>query len=342
MAIRLNGLAQYNEPVGRDYVDILRFGVAPSFAWGIGTPTLVTASYYYYHENNQPDRGIPIVTFPGQIGGPPDVDPSNYYGHRAAGLREGAPAPRHRSPSTTSSTRTSRSTTSPATSGRIARRGHAGRHPRSRSPPGSRWGRSSSPGTARARRERVDPRQPDRGPVQVQHVDAQAQARRQASTSRTRRTTARRSRSRRARTRRSRTRTPSPPASSPSTNGARFEADATSVGAYVVDDVQILSWLKFMAGARFDNFDSDITNFNANGTVRLEVQPHRPVLVAARRAHRAAHGRADVLLRLGPLLQPVRRARSTRSTSPTRARTPRRPTRTSSAARSASSTTRSA
>ena len=47
MAIRLNGLAQDNEPVGRDYVDILRFGVAPSFAWGIGTPTLVTASYYY-------------------------------------------------------------------------------------------------------------------------------------------------------------------------------------------------------------------------------------------------------------------------------------------------------
>jgi catecholate siderophore receptor len=80
MAIRLNGLAQYNEPVGRDYVDTLRFGAAPSFAWGIGTPTLVTASYYYYYENNQPDRGIPIVTFPGQIGGPPDVDPSNYYG----------------------------------------------------------------------------------------------------------------------------------------------------------------------------------------------------------------------------------------------------------------------
>ena len=30
---------------------------------------------------------------------------------------------------------------------------------------------------------------------------------------------------------------------------------------------EILSWLKFLAGARFDNFDSDITNFNANGTV---------------------------------------------------------------------------
>ena len=80
MSVRLNALAMYNEPVGRDYVDMLRWGVAPSFARGVGTPTLVTASYYYYQEDNQPDRGIPIVTFPGQVGSPPAVNPSNYYG----------------------------------------------------------------------------------------------------------------------------------------------------------------------------------------------------------------------------------------------------------------------
>lgn len=48
MAVRLNALAYYVEPVGRDSVDLLRFGVAPSFAWGVGTR-------YYYHED-QPSR----------------------------------------------------------------------------------------------------------------------------------------------------------------------------------------------------------------------------------------------------------------------------------------------
>ena len=266
MAIRLNALAQYSEPVGRDYVDFLRFGVAPSFAWGVGTPTLFTASYYYYHENNQPDRGIPIVTFPGQIGGPPDVDPSNYYGlvqqdEEKVHLNRGTLTFDHKFNEDIAvhnifryqcSDRLSKVTPGGILQP-ITRRAAAvvdRRHPQPRGP----------------RRERVDPRQPERGPVQVRHVDAQAQAR-----------GGRRRRAPDVRPPDAHAHAgaehvahesgPLPPGIYTTTNGVRFEADATSVGAYVVDDVQILSWLKLIAGARYDNFNSDITNFNADGTL---------------------------------------------------------------------------
>src|SRR5262249_40210176 len=47
------------------------------------------------------------------------------------------------------------------------------------------------------------------------------------------------------------------------TNGPKFESDTTDVGVYLVDDIQILPWLRFLAGARFDNFSANLTNYSA-------------------------------------------------------------------------------
>ena len=340
MALRLNGLAQYNEPVGRDYVDYLRFGAAPSFAWGIGTPTLVTASYYYYYENNQPDRGIPIVTFPGQIGGPPDVDPSNYYGHRAAGRREGAPAPRHRHlrPQVQRQHRAPQHHPLPVVG--PAGRGHAGRHPPADHRRAAAGLDRRHPQPRGPRRERVDHRQPDRGPVQVQHLDAQAQARGR----------------RRLR----------PPDLRPPDDHAHAGAEHLAhqsghlpAGHLHLDERRAVRGGRLSVGRlrrrrRPDPVVAQVHRGRALRLLRLrlhelqcqrhrrlQVQPRGPVLVAARRAHRAAHGSQTYYFAWGRSFNPSAES-STRSTSPTRARIPRRPTRTSSAASSASSTTRSA
>ena len=267
MAVRLNAMAQYNEPVGRDYVDFLRFGAAPSFAWGVGTPTLVTASYYYYYENNQPDRGIPIVTFPGQIGGPPDVDPSNYYGivqqdTEKVHLHRGTVTFDHKFNENIAVHNILRYQSSErmakVTPGGILAAHHRRATARRR---------SSSPATARAatRASRSSP---------TRARPCSSSTRGCSSTSSWGASTV----AHQTYDRQTLTLTPGPntsltnpnnfpPGIFTTTNGARFEADATSVGAYVVDDIQILSWLKLLAGTRFDNFDSEVTNFNANGTV---------------------------------------------------------------------------
>ena len=103
-------------------------------------------------------------------------EPVELLRHRAAGLREGAPAPRHHHlrPQVQRGHRVPQHLPLPMV-GSGGRR-HAGRHPPARH-------RRAAAGVDRShqeprgpRRERVDPRQPDRSPVQVQHVDAQAQA----------------------------------------------------------------------------------------------------------------------------------------------------------------------
>ena len=337
MAIRLNGLAQYNEPVGRDYVDTLRFGAAPSFAWGIGTPTLVTASYYYYYENNQPDRGIPIVTFPGQIGGPPDVDPSNYYGivqqdFEKVHLHRGTITFDHKFNEDIAFHNISRYQWSDregaVTPGGILLPITAGQPLGSIVVTRNRAGRDESESILANQTEALFKfdtwmlKHKLVGGVDLAHQTYARQTITLTPGPNTSLTNP----------------DPFPPGIFTSTNGVRFEADASSVGAYVVDDIQILSWLKVMAGARYDYFNSDITNFNANGTLaRISAvwtssgRPAPPSSCSPR-AHRRTTSPGA-----GPSIPPPRR--STRSTSPTRASIPRRPIRTSSAPSSASSTT---
>ena len=59
----------------RDVAHNERWGFAPSYAIGLGTPTTVTLSYLHQEENNVPDFGIPFVN-----GEPAPVKRSNFYG----------------------------------------------------------------------------------------------------------------------------------------------------------------------------------------------------------------------------------------------------------------------
>lgn len=53
-------MAHGNDVPGRDYEDYSRWGIAPSIAFGLGTPTRVTVSYEHQKDDNTPQYGIPI------------------------------------------------------------------------------------------------------------------------------------------------------------------------------------------------------------------------------------------------------------------------------------------
>jgi catecholate siderophore receptor len=74
-AVRVSAMYQSNGVVGRDQVHYESYGVAPTLAMGIDTPTRLTLSYYKQVENNLPDYGIPFVD-----GEPAHVERSNFYG----------------------------------------------------------------------------------------------------------------------------------------------------------------------------------------------------------------------------------------------------------------------
>lgn len=61
MAIRLDAFQQYNEVADRNFVYNGRWGLAPSLAFGLGTPTRVTLSYLHQREDDLPDYGFPFV-----------------------------------------------------------------------------------------------------------------------------------------------------------------------------------------------------------------------------------------------------------------------------------------
>jgi catecholate siderophore receptor len=74
-AARIAVMDQRNQVVDRDQVVYRRYGVAPTLALGLGTPTRLTLSYFKEEENNLPDYGIPFID-----GAPAAVNRSNYYG----------------------------------------------------------------------------------------------------------------------------------------------------------------------------------------------------------------------------------------------------------------------
>ena len=59
VAARLNGVWHNADVAGRDGVKSDRWGVAPSIALGLGTPTRVYLNYYHLVTNNIPDTGVP-------------------------------------------------------------------------------------------------------------------------------------------------------------------------------------------------------------------------------------------------------------------------------------------
>ena len=61
VAVRIAGLWHDQDIAGRDALYARRWGVAPSVTIGLGTPTRLTASYYYLESHDLPDSGIPYL-----------------------------------------------------------------------------------------------------------------------------------------------------------------------------------------------------------------------------------------------------------------------------------------
>ncbi|MBS0382687.1 MAG: catecholate siderophore receptor Fiu [Proteobacteria bacterium] len=88
-AFRLNVMGQKSGVPGRDVVRNNRWGIAPSLAFGLGTPTTVFIDYLHVAQDNVPDGGIPTIGLPGYSSPDPmrpfltiapKVDTSNFYG----------------------------------------------------------------------------------------------------------------------------------------------------------------------------------------------------------------------------------------------------------------------
>ena len=74
-AFRLNLMGHDSKFAGRDIAENRRFGIAPSLAFGLGTPTRFTLSYLHEGADDTPDYGIPWL-----FNGPAPVERRNYYG----------------------------------------------------------------------------------------------------------------------------------------------------------------------------------------------------------------------------------------------------------------------
>lgn len=85
VAVRLAAMGHDAHNTGRDHINSERWGVAPSIAFGLNSPTTITAAYLHQDEKKVPDYGIPVATVNG-VGTPVSelgVDPTNYYGFAA-------------------------------------------------------------------------------------------------------------------------------------------------------------------------------------------------------------------------------------------------------------------
>ncbi len=76
MAFRVNVMGHENQVADRDVTRYSRWGVAPSFTFGLNTPTRLTLAYVHEHDRNLPEYGIPLRNF--QL--VPGINRSNYYG----------------------------------------------------------------------------------------------------------------------------------------------------------------------------------------------------------------------------------------------------------------------
>lgn len=93
-AFRLNVMNEDSGVAGRDLVKNKRWGIAPSLALGLNSPTRVFLNYLHVTQDNVPDGGVPTIGLPGYTS--PDalalsnrrpflnsaarVDSSNFYG----------------------------------------------------------------------------------------------------------------------------------------------------------------------------------------------------------------------------------------------------------------------
>jgi catecholate siderophore receptor len=81
-AARLNVMGHEANAPGRDVVASKRWGVAPSLALGLGTPTRLTVSFYHLYNDDIPDYGLPYF---GTL--PAAVPRDNFYGFKSDYMR---------------------------------------------------------------------------------------------------------------------------------------------------------------------------------------------------------------------------------------------------------------
>ncbi|MEB0031048.1 catecholate siderophore receptor Fiu [Undibacterium sp. RTI2.1] len=88
-AFRLNVMDEDSGSASRNEVKNKRWGVAPSLAFGLGSPTRIYLNYLHVDQNNVPDGGVPTIGLPGYsspdpkrpfLSTAPMVDPKNFYG----------------------------------------------------------------------------------------------------------------------------------------------------------------------------------------------------------------------------------------------------------------------
>jgi len=76
-AFRLNVMGEEGNVAGRDVAETRRVGIAPSLAFGLGTPTRWTLSYFHQNADDNPDYGVPWL-----FNGPAPVPRNDYYGFK--------------------------------------------------------------------------------------------------------------------------------------------------------------------------------------------------------------------------------------------------------------------
>ncbi|HJD43952.1 MAG TPA: TonB-dependent receptor plug domain-containing protein, partial [Candidatus Paenalcaligenes intestinipullorum] len=88
-AFRLNLMRMGGKVPGRDDVKIDRWGIAPTIAFGLGTPTRVTLSYSHIENNDTPDMGYPFknAANPDRVT-PLEPDRKNFYGREGIDYRK--------------------------------------------------------------------------------------------------------------------------------------------------------------------------------------------------------------------------------------------------------------
>jgi len=85
-AIRLNAMGHDADQPGRTDIYSKRWGVAPSIAFGLNSPTTVTLSYYHLNTYDMPDFSVP---FRSTGGTPIPTDRGQFYGLNARDYRRG-------------------------------------------------------------------------------------------------------------------------------------------------------------------------------------------------------------------------------------------------------------
>jgi catecholate siderophore receptor len=79
-AFRFNAMTDRGDKLGRDVAENKRWGIAPSLALGLGTPTRAYFNYLHIKQENIPDGGIPAIGLSGFSTPGARVDRSNFYG----------------------------------------------------------------------------------------------------------------------------------------------------------------------------------------------------------------------------------------------------------------------